>query len=130
MQFNHTMRRMNWLTFARLHGPSFPSLIRHFYMGLSKPNRYKTEVLCTLKGVEISLEPPTMCKILGLPNEGDELPDTNSWSIVPRFDPQAILKRLCKVDSWHPKPHSKHITLTTKIILLFVLHNIIPKRWP
>ena len=38
MQFNQTMCRMNWLNFARLHGPSYPSLIRLFHAGLSKPN--------------------------------------------------------------------------------------------
>ena len=52
----------------------------------------KTEVLCILKRVEINLHPPTMCRILGVPNEGDEVSDTNSWPIVANFDPQAAVK--------------------------------------
>ena len=61
-----------------------------------------------------------MCRILGIFDKGNMVPDIDSWPIIPIFDPQAALRRLWKVDSWHPKPHSKHLTLTAWLILFFV----------
>ena len=49
--------------------------------------------------VEISFDVSTMCRILGVPNEVDVVPDINSWLVVPNFDPQITLRRLCKADS-------------------------------
>ena len=53
--------------------------------------------------------------------------DTNNWPILPNFDPQGALKRLCKQGSLHPKPKSKDFTLQARFLLLFVQHNILPR---
>ena len=42
MGFNQMMRRMQWLTFARLSNPSYPSLIKRFYINLSKSHKHLT----------------------------------------------------------------------------------------
>ena len=67
---------MNWLTFARIQGPSYHTPIRRFYVGLEKPNKYTTRVYYELKEVSIKLDPCTFCQILRVPNEGDAIPDT------------------------------------------------------
>lgn len=43
------------------------------------------------------LEPSTLHGILGVPNEGDAVPDTNTWAILSHFDPQDSLKCLTKL---------------------------------
>ena len=99
------MRRMQWLTFARLNNPSYPSLIRRFYVNLSKLHKHHLDLICTLKGIDIKLYPSTMCRILGVNNDGDEVYDSNNWPILPNFNAQATLKRVSKYDSWHPSPN-------------------------
>ena len=124
--FNQFMHRMQWLIFARLSNPSYPSLIRKFYTNLSKPHKHRLDLVNTLNDVELELDPSMMCRILGVNNDGDEVYDTNSWPILPNFDAKAALKRLCKPNSWNPKPKSKNLTLQARLLLLFVQHNIFP----
>ena len=118
--FNQLMRRMRWLTFARLSNPSYPSLIRRFYANLSQPHKQRLYLVATLGDIEIELEPSTMCMILGVIDDGAEVYDSNNWSILSNFDVYAVLKRLCKSNSWHPKPKSKDLTLQTRLLLLFI----------
>ena len=37
--FNQLMRKMGWLTFARISNPSYPNLIRRFYANLTRPHK-------------------------------------------------------------------------------------------
>ena len=67
------MRRMSWLTFARMSNPSYPNLIRHFYANLTRLNKQHLDMFTTFEDIVIELEPSTMCRILGLNNEGDEI---------------------------------------------------------
>ena len=118
--FNQLIRRMRWLTFARLSNPSYPSLIQHFYASLSRPHKQRLYLIATTGDIEIELEPSSMCRILGVNNEGDEVYDTKTWPILSNFDPQRALKHLCKLGSWLPKPKSKDLTLQAILLLLFV----------
>ena len=93
--FNQLMRRMIKLTFDRLSNSSYPSLIRRFY-------KKRLYLVATIGDIEIEREPSSMCRILGVTNEGDEVYDTNNWPILLNFDPQEALKRLCKQGCWHP----------------------------
>ena len=86
------MRRMRWLTFARLSNPSYPSLIRRFYANLSQPHKQKLYLVATLGDIEIELEPSIMCRILGVIDEGAEVCDSNNWPNLSNFDAQAELK--------------------------------------
>ena len=117
---------MRWLTFARLNNPSYPSLIRRFYANLCR-HKQRLYLVATIGNIDIELEPSSMCRILGVNNEGDEVYDTNNWLILSNFDPQGALKRLCKLSSWHPKSKSKDLTLQARLLLLFVQHNILPQ---
>ena len=99
MGFNQLMRRIRWLTFAKLIKPNYPSLIRRFYANMTKPHKHRLELVSTLNNVNIELDLSTMCRILGINNDRDEVYDSNNWLILPNFDAQAILKRLCKSDS-------------------------------
>ena len=36
------------------------------------------DLICTLKDIDIELDPSTMCRILGVNDEGDEVYDSNN----------------------------------------------------
>ena len=127
MDFNQLMRRMTWLTFARLTEPCYPNLIRRFYANLVRPNPHKLDMRATIGDSVINLDIPTMCHLLGAHDEGDEVYDSNSWPILPNFNPQQALRRLCKPNTLSLKPKSKDLTLEARLVLLFVQHNILPR---
>ena len=77
--------------------PSYPSLIRRFYANLSKPHKHRLDLICTLKDIDIELDPSTMCRILGVNDEDDEVYDFNNWLILLNFDAKKALKRLCNL---------------------------------
>ena len=105
------MRRMSWLTFARLSDPSYPNLIRHFYANLIRPNKHRLDMFTTFGDKVINLDLSTMCRLSGVNNEGDVVFDSNNWPILDNFDSQEALKRLCKPNSVHQKPKSKDLIL-------------------
>ena len=76
-----------------------------------KLHKHRLDLVSILNDVDIKLDPSTMCRILGVNNDGDEVYDSNNWSILSKFDAQAALKRLCKLDSRYLKPKSKNLTL-------------------
>ena len=43
--------------------------------------------MATIGDIQIELEPSSMCRILGVNNDGDEVYDTNNWPTLPNFDP-------------------------------------------
>ena len=88
MGFNQLMRRLKWLTFARLSNPCYPSLVRRFYATLTKPHKGRMYLVAILGDVEIELEPSFLCRILGVNDDGAEVFDINSWLIIQNFDPQ------------------------------------------
>ena len=120
MNFNQIMRRLKWQSFARLNNPFYPSLIRHFYGNLTKPSKGSLHLVATLGDVEIELDPSSMCRILGVHDEGAEVFDSNSWPIVENFNPQECIRRLCKSNALILKPKSIDLTLEARLILLFV----------
>ena len=84
--FNQLMRRMGRLTFARMSNPSYPNLIRHFYANLTRPNKHHLDMFTTFGDIVIELDPLTICRILGVSNEGDEVYDSNNWPVLANFD--------------------------------------------
>ena len=57
---------------------SYPSLIRHFYGNLEQPTRGTMTLVATLGDVEIVLDTRSLCRILGVDNDGAIVLDTNS----------------------------------------------------
>ena len=78
MGFNQLMCIIRWLTFARLSNPSYPSLISRLYANMSKPYQHQLDLVSILNKVDIELDPSTMCRILGVNNDGDEVYGSNN----------------------------------------------------
>ena len=99
MSFNQLMRRLKWLTFARLSNPCYPSVIRRFYANLIRSHKVRLYLVATLGDGKIELDPSSLSRILGVNDDGDEVLDTNSWPIVKNFDPQQCLGCLRRPNS-------------------------------
>ena len=99
---------------------NYPSLIRQYFANLSRPHKQRLYLVATIDDVKIKLKPSSMCRILGVNKEGDEVYDTNNWPILPNLHPQHAFKKLCKMGSWYPKPKSKDLTLQARFLLLFI----------
>ena len=72
MVFNQLMRRIKWLSFARLSNSSYPSLVRRFYGNLTKPHKGRMNLVATIRDVDIELEPSSLRRILSVNDEGAE----------------------------------------------------------
>ena len=127
IDFNLLMRRMGWSTFCRINEPSYPKLIRCFYANLEQPNPHRLELFAHMGNKDIKIDASGLCKLVGAPNEGDEVYDSNSWPTLNNFDPQAALVRLCKPNDIVAKPKAKDLNLKARLLLLFVQHNIVPR---
>ena len=82
MHFNQIIRRMKWLSFARINNLSYPSLVRRFYGNLVKPHKGSMQLIATLGDIEIELDPSSIYRVLGVYDESTEVFDTNSWPNV------------------------------------------------
>ena len=127
IDFNQLMRRMSWLTFARLIEPCYRNLIRRFYTNLVRPSNHRLDMFTTIGDKVINLDIPTMCRLLCVHDKDNEVYDSNSWPILANFNPQEALRRLCKPNTLAHKPKSKDLTLEARLFLLFVQHNILPR---
>ena len=96
LNFNALMHRMGWSTFSRISEPSYPKLIKHFYANLEQPSQLCLVLHANLGDKTIKIDALGLCKLVGAPNEGDDVYESNSWQTLDNFDPQAALARLCK----------------------------------
>ena len=91
--FEGLFSRMGWLPVLTISEPIFSPLVRAFYSwvtyGLGGP------VLYIVRGVEIRLNPKSICRILNIPLVGLRVYEAKAWPIVPGFEPRKVVQRLC-----------------------------------
>ena len=94
---------------------------------MTESSKGSLHLVATLGDVEIELDPSSMCRILGVHDEGAKVFYSNSWPIIENFKPQECLRSLCKSNALILKPKSIDLTLEARLILLFIQHNILPR---
>ena len=84
---------MGWLPVGTISEPIFPTLVRAFYSwvtyGLGGP------ITSTVRGVEITLSPDSICRILDVPSVGLKVYESKVWPTVPGFEPREAIQRMC-----------------------------------
>nr|CAN64305.1 hypothetical protein VITISV_026331 [Vitis vinifera] len=73
----------------------FPTLVRAFYSRATYGLRGL--VLSTMRGVEIRLNPKSICRILDIPSIGLRAYEAKAWPTVPGFEPKEAVQRLCSL---------------------------------
>ena len=91
--FEAIFGRMRWLPVVTISEPIFPTLIRTFYSqvtyGVGGP------ITSTVRGVEITLSPESICRIFDIPSGGLRVYESKVWPTVPGFEPREAIQRLC-----------------------------------
>ena len=84
---------MRWLPVVTISEPIFPTLIHTFYSrvtyGVGGP------ITSTVREVEITLSPESICRIFDIPSVGLRLYESKVWPTVPGFEPREAIQRLC-----------------------------------
>ena len=75
--------------------PIFPTLIGTFYSrvtyGLGGP------ITSTVRGVEITLSPDSIFRILDVPSVGLRAYESKVWPTVPGFEPREAIRKMCEL---------------------------------
>ena len=83
---------MGWLPVVNFSGSIFPTLVRAFYSrktyGLGSP------IISTVRGVEIRLDPESICCIFYIAPIGLRVYKSKIWPTVPRFEPREAIQRI------------------------------------
>ncbi|KAL6348531.1 hypothetical protein AAG906_013151 [Vitis piasezkii] len=100
--------------------PIFSTLIRAFYSrvtyGLGGP------ITSTVRGVEITLSPESICQILDIPSVGLRVYESKVWPTVSGFEPREAIQRMCGlVDAQGMGKPSTH----SLIVISRVLHHMV-----
>ena len=74
---------MGWLSVVTLLEPIFPTLVRAFYLratySMSGP------IISIVRGVEIHLDPESICRIFNIAPVGLKVYESKMWPTVPGF---------------------------------------------
>ena len=86
---------MGWLPVVTISEPIFPTLVRAFYSwvtyGLGGP------ITSTVRGVEITLSPESIYRILDIPSVGLRVYESKMWPTVPGFELREAIQRMCEL---------------------------------
>ena len=69
---------MEWQTFVRISEPSYPNLVKCFYANLTQPSKYCLVMHTTIGDKTIKVDAPSLFRLLGALNKGDEVYDSNA----------------------------------------------------
>ena len=84
---------MGWLPMVTVSKSIFSNLVRAFYLrvtyGIGGP------IISTVRGVEIRLDPESICRIFDITLIGLKVYESKIWPIVPGFEPREVIQRIC-----------------------------------
>ena len=73
----------------------FPTLVCAYYLraiyGLGDP------IISTVRGVEIQLDPESICHILDIALVGLKVYESKVWPTVPSFELREVIQRMCGI---------------------------------
>ena len=100
--------------------PIFSTLVRAFYSratyGLGGP------IISIVRGVEIQLDPESICRIFDIAPVGLKVYESKAWPIVPGFEPREAIQRMWELEDTHEMGKPSAYSLT---VISGVLHHMI-----
>ncbi|KAL6314472.1 hypothetical protein AAG906_025957 [Vitis piasezkii] len=125
--FEEIFARMRWLPVVTISEPIFPTLVRTFYSrvtyGVGGP------ITSTVRGVEITLSPESICRIFDIPSVGLRVYESKVWPTVPGFEPREAIQRLCGLPDAQGmgKPSAHSLTVISRILHHMVCSILLPR---
>ena len=118
---------MGWLPVVTIFEPIFPTLVCAFYSrvtyGLGRP------IIFTVRGVEIQLDPKSICRIFVIPLVELRVYKSKAWPTVPGFEPKEAIQRMCGlVDAQGMgKPSAHSLTVINRVLHHMICSILLPR---
>ena len=105
----------------------FLTLVRAFYSratyGLGGP------IISTVRGVEVQLDPESICRILDIALIGIRVYESKVWPTVRGFKPREAIQRMCElVDAQGMgKPSTHNLIVSSKVLRHTICSILLPR---
>ncbi|RVW38981.1 hypothetical protein CK203_100079 [Vitis vinifera] len=125
--FESLFARMGWLPLVTISKPIFPTLVRAFYSRVTYG--HGGPITSTVRGVQIHLDPESICRILDIPPGGLRVYDAKAWPTVPGFDPREAIQRMCDLPDAPGlgKPSAHNLTVTCRVLHHMIAYILLPR---
>ena len=91
--FEGLFAQMGWLPLVTISEPIFSTLVRAFYSRVTYG--HGGPIISTIRGVQIKLDPESICSILDIALVRLRVYESNAWPILVGFEPIEAIKRMC-----------------------------------
>ena len=125
-EFEGLFSRMGWLPVVTFSEAIFPTLVRAFYSrviyGLGGP------LISTVRGVEIQLDPESICRIFNIPPVGLKVYESKTWPTLSSFEPREAIKRIFGLANAQGmgKPSAYSLTVSSKVLHHMIYFILLP----
>ncbi|RVW95254.1 hypothetical protein CK203_034189 [Vitis vinifera] len=85
-------------------------------------------ITSTVRGVQIHLDPESICRILDIPPGGLRVYDAKAWPTVPGFDLRKAIQRMCGLANAPGlgKPSAHSLTVTCRVLHHMIAYILLP----
>ena len=87
--FERLFARMGWLPLVTISEPIFPTLVRAFYSRVTYG--HGGPIVLTIRGVQIKLDPESICHILDIAPVGLKVYEFKAWPTLAGFEPREVI---------------------------------------
>ena len=105
----------------------FLTLVRTFYSratyGLGGP------IISTVRGVEVQLDPESICHILDIALIGLRVYESKVWPTVWGFKPREVIQRMCELADAQGmgKPSTHNLIMSSKVLRHMICSILLPR---
>ena len=125
--FEGLFARMGWLPLVTISEPIFPTLVRAFYSRVTYG--HGGPIVSTVRGVQIKLDPESICRILDIAPVGLRVYESKGWPTVAGFEPTEAIQRMCGLADARGmgKPSAHSLTVRSRILHHMILYILLPR---
>ena len=105
----------------------FPTLVRAFYSRVTYG--HGGSIISTVRGVEIQLDPESVCRILDITPVGLRVYESKAWPTLAGFEPIEAIQRMCCLADTQGmgKPSARSLTVRCRVLHHMILYILLPQ---
>ena len=105
----------------------FPTLVRAFYSRVTYG--HGGSIISTVRGVEIQLDPESVCRILDITPVGLRVYESKAWPTMAGFEPTEAIQRMCGLADAQGmgKPFAHSLTVSCQVLHHMILYILLPR---
>ena len=119
--------RMGWLPVLTISEPIFPTLVHAFYSRATY--ELGGQIISTVRGVEIQLDPESICHILDIALVGLKVYESKAWPNMSGFEPRKVIQRMCRLANTQGmgKPLAHNLTMINRVLHHMICSILLPR---